>query len=326
MLKKTMTTALIIATIALSAQTKMKKACIKMEKDENGMVTKIDTCIMATTDEELQQKINALGLGDLPEVPPIPEIGGVPPVPSVPPVPGVEGTSKEITCTKVIIVDDGEAEGKSGGKNTSPRKQVSVVSSGAGEEAEVVMIDGDGNVMKTRSGSDKDNNAVIKKLNPGEKMDPEIEKIMKEHGIDMKDGEAHKIIIKNNDHKNGNENKEIKVFVFNKIEVKNLSVEDKKALPAIANSTIEKSSPMTNFTMAPNPTDDACTFSYKTNSKEPLQINIYDANGKTVYNEIDKNVNEQINKTVSLKEFGKGIYFVHLTQGKSSEVRKVIVK
>jgi hypothetical protein len=78
--------------------------------------------------------------------------------------------------------------------------------------------------------------------------------------------------------------------------------------------------------MAPNPTDDACTFSYKTNSKEPLQINVYDANGKTVYNEIDKNVSEQINKTVSLKEFGKGIYFVHLTQGKSSEVRKVIVK
>ncbi|HWY37121.1 MAG TPA: T9SS type A sorting domain-containing protein [Bacteroidia bacterium] len=317
-MKKVFTTAFIIATIALGAQTKMKKACIKMEKDEGGKVTKIDTCVTAATDEELQKKINALGLGGLEE---LPEIGEIPPVPPVPPMPG-EG--KEVTSTKVIVIDDGE-DSTNGRKEAGTRKKVKVVSSANASdgEAEVIVMDGEGNVI--RSGKGKDN-VVIKKMKPGEKMDPEIEKIMKEHGVDMKDGEAHKIIIRNNENKNGKESKEMKVYVFNKVSVKSLSADDKKQLPSEASKMIEQSSPFNNLSVAPNPTEDACSITYRSNSKEPLQINVYDANGKTVYAETDKNVSEQMSKNLSLKELGKGIYFVHLTQGKQSEVRKIIVK
>ncbi|MGZ3866634.1 MAG: T9SS type A sorting domain-containing protein [Bacteroidia bacterium] len=332
-MRKIMTTALVIATIAMGAQNKQRKACIKMEKDENGVVTRIDTCVTAATDEELQQKLNALGFGDMPEIPPVPGVPPIPPVPPLPPVPpGEEG--KEVTMTKVIVIDGGEDSGNER-KNAKTRKEKKKEaysysyssSDGKDKEVEVVVIDGDGHIMKTKTGDGKgNNNVVIKKLQPGDKMDPEIEKIMKESGVDMKDGEAHKIIIKNNENKNGTESKDVKVFVFRKIEVKDLSAEDKKHLPENANKTIEKAAPIANLNIAPNPTDDACTISYKAASKEPLEINVYNMESKTVYTETDKNVSEQVNKTISLKELGKGIYYVHLTQGKQSEVRKVIVK
>lgn len=317
-MKKTLTLAFIIATIALGAQnSKMKKTCIKMEKNEDGKVTKIDTCVTAATDEELQQKLNALGFGDdMPPLPPLPEI---PEIPGVPPIPG-----EETTYTKVIIIDDGE-EG-TGSKKSSDNKKVRVVSKGGKSGKEVIVMNEDGHVMKTKSGSDP--NVEIRTLKPGEKMDPEIEKMLKEQGIEMKDGkcEAKKIIIKNNENKNGKESSEVKVYVFSKMEVKKLSDEDKKQLPANASKAIQNAKPFDDLNVAPNPTDDACKISYRSTNKEPLQINVYDENGKTVYTETDKNVSEQINKTISLKELGKGIYFVHLTQGKQSEVRKVIVK
>lgn len=320
MIKRTLTAAFIIATIAMGAQnSKLKKACIKMEKDEDGKVTRVDTCVTAATDEELQAKLDALGIGigELPELPPLPS---TPPVPPVPPVPGIE--PKEVTMTKVIVIDDGE-ESSNGRKQAGGRKQVKVVSAeGSGEEANVVVMDGKGNVLT----DDHKGNVVIKKLKPGEKLDPEIEKMIKEHGVDTKDGETHKIVIRNEDNKNGKKSSEVKVFVFSKVEVKKLSSEDKKQLPADATKLIENSSPFNGLSVAPNPTEDASNITYKSSGKEPLQISVYDMNGKTVYNETDKNTGDQVNKTLSLKELGKGIYFVHLTQGKQSEVRKVIVK
>ena len=312
--KTAITTALIIATIAMGAQT-MKKACIKIEKDENGKVTKIDTCVTAATDEELQQKLNAIGFGEdisIPEIPP------VPPVPPVPPAPG-----EEVTMTKVIVIDDGEDEG-TGSKKSGKSKKVKVVSSGSGEDAEVIVMDGEGNIIKSGAGSD--GNVVIKQLKPGDKMDPEIEKLLKENGVEGGKCEGKKIVIKNSENKNGKESGEVKVYVFSKVEVKKLSEEDRKQLPADANKTISKATPFNDLVVSPNPTEDACNITYKSKSKDPLQIKVYDANGKTVYTETDSNVSDQMNKTLSLKELGKGVYFVHLTQSKQSEVRKVIVK
>jgi len=358
MKKKVFTAAFIIATIAISAQT-MKKACIKIEKDENGKITKIDTCVTAATDAELQEKLNAIGFGeDMPPVPPVSPIGPTPPTPPTPPdMPEIEividsaGGGKTVTCTKMIIMDDednGTSSKKSGTKNkmkvsTSTGKDGetevivmdengkvithNITKGGMAPEAHVIVMDGDGKVISSEGG--KEGNVVIKKMKPGDKMDPEIEKLMKENGFDYnyttEDG-AQKIVIKNHENKNGKENKEVKVFEFSKVEVKQLSAEDKKQLPADASKAIGNASPFTDLVVSPNPTEDACNITYKSKSKDALQIKVYDANGKTVYTETESNVNEQMNKTLSLKELGKGVYFVHLTQGKQSEVRKVIVK
>ncbi len=328
-MKTLITSAFIIATIALGAQnTKQKKACIKMESDENGKVVKIDTCVYADTDEELQQKINALGLG-----------AGLPPLPALPPAPpdapgapeivivtdSLPGGGKEITCTKVIVIDDGEDEG-TGSKKAGKGKQVKIISNGTpgnGTE-EVIVMDEKGNVIT----SDKhpQGKMRVQHLKPGEKMDPEVEKMLKEHGMEGDNTTGKRIVIKNQENKNGKESSEVKVYVFSKVEVKKLSDEDKKQLPVNASKAIQNAKPFENLNVAPNPTEDACTISYKSASKEPLQIKVYDMEGKTVLAENDTNASDQVNKTISLKGLGSGVYFVHITQGKQSEVRKVIVK
>lgn len=326
-MKKIMTAAFIIATIALGAQTsKMKKACIKMESDDNGKVTKIDTCVTAATNEELQQKLNALGMGNTVGAP-------VPPIPPLPPgIPQISietdslAEGSEYKYSYVIVSDDGE-DAEAGHKSKGKQGKTKIVSSSvpADGEAHVIIMDGEGNII--HGGADPDGKTEIKQLKKGEKMDPEIEKLLKEYGMDEEKSEGKKIIIKNTHNKNGKEkHNEVSVFVFSKMEVKKLSDADKKQLPASASKTIQNAKRFDDLTVSPNPTDDACKISYTSSSKEPLQINVYDENGKTVYTETDKSTGQQINKTISLKELGKGIYFVHLTQGKQSEVRKVIVK
>jgi len=333
-MKKLLTSAFIIATIALGAQNqKMKKACIKIDMEENGKVTKIDTCVTAATDAELQEKLNALGFGNPPTPP-------VPPVPPLPPgaeisieIDSLPGDGYEYTYTKVISIDDEEGgkEGKKSGESSkgvpSAKKKKVVSKSNKHGDAHVIVMDGEGNVITTDSeGKDGDAKVVVKHLEPGEKMDEEMEKIMKEHGIDKEKGEARQVIIKNHKSKNGKENKEVKVYVFSKMEVKKLSEAEKKKLPAEASKALAGGKTFENLNVSPNPTEDTCTISYKANSKEPLQIKAYNAEGKTVLTETETGTGDQVNKTLSLKGLGQGTYFVHLTQGKQSEVRKVIVK
>jgi hypothetical protein len=338
-MKTLLTSALIIATISLGAQEKkMKKACIQMESEENGKVTKIDTCVTAATDEELQEKLNALGFGGGGDIPPVPPVPPIPPLPPLPPdlpsinieidsVPGSNGYS--YTYTKVITIDDGEEESSSG-KRHSKKKTMKVRSNtGSESNAQVFIMDDDGNVITTdgKAGPGNGNaKVIVKTLKPGEKLDPETEKILKEHGIEKMNGNSQQIIIKNSESKDGKKSNEVKVFVFSKMEVKKLSDAEKKQLPPDASKAIQNAKSFDNLSVAPNPTEDACTITYKSVSKEPLQIKVYDTQGKTVLTETDSDVGEQVNKTLSLKNLGQGVYFVHLTQGKQSEVRKVIVK
>lgn len=319
--------AMAFAILALGANaqnTKMKKACVKMVKEDNGIVTKIDTCVTAATDAELQQKLNALGIADmpeLPEIPPVPPASGVPPVPPVPPLPPLppeeDGEGKSVTVTKTIIIDDGNDE--SGG-----RKKVKVVSSN-GKDDQVIIMDENGKVISTDANGTSAN-VVVKHLKKGEKMDAEMEKILKENNIDINDaGEGKQVIIKSDKGKDGKEDKNIRVYIFKKVDVQTLTDVDKKHLPADVSKSLSNANLFEGLNLAPNPTDDDCTISYTSKSKEPLQIKVYDVNGKTVYTEIDTNLSEQVNKKISLKNLGDGTYFIHLAQGKQSEIRKMVV-
>jgi hypothetical protein len=315
--------AITMLALGVNAQnTKMKKACIKMVKEDNGVVTKIDTCVTAATDAELQQKLDALGIADMPE---LPEVPAVPPVSSTAPVaptppspPNASEGAQQVSVTKTIIIDDGNND------ESGSRKKVKVVSSN-GKDDQVIVMDEDGKVI-TSDANGTSANVVVRRLKKGEKMDPEMEKILKENNIDIKNGgEGKQVIIKNSTGKDGKTNKDIKVYIFKKIEVQTLTDADKKQLPADVAKSIARANLFDNLSVSPNPTDDACNISYTSKSKEPLQIKVYDVNGKTVYTETDANVNEQVNKTLSLKDLGEGTYFVHLTQGKQSEIRKMVV-
>jgi hypothetical protein len=315
--KTNMLLALALLTLGLNAQnTTLKKACIKIDKNDNGQVTKIDTCVTAATDAELHTKLKALGLDDLPGLPALPEIPetpsvpGIAPVPPVPPVPPIEG--QELSVTKTIIIDDG---------NDDSRQKVKVVSNG--DDDQVIVMDENGKITSCEAGR-ASANVVVKHLKNGERPDVETEKILKDNHIVMENGgEGKQVIIKNSKGKDG---KDIKVYIFKNVEIQKLSETDKKQLPADASQQIEKAKPFNGLNVAPNPTDDACQLSYVSNSKEPLQIKVYDMNGKTVYTETDKNATEQVSKTLYLGALGAGTYFIHCGQGKQSEIRKILVQ
>lgn len=307
--------ALAILTLGMNAQSgKLKKACIKMEKDENGVLTKIDTCVTAATDAELKQKLAALNLGEMPDFPEVPTVPGVPPFP-----PEKNEDNQSITVSKTIIIDDGEDD-----NNKDSRRKVKVVSSN-GDNDQVIVMDEAGKIISS-SANGTSAYVVVKNLKKGEKLDPETEKILKQNNISINDGgEGKQIVIYNAKTKGGKESKDVNVYIYKKVDVQNLSDADKKQLPSGLSESLNKAVPFTHLSIAPNPTDDACSITYQSTAKEPLQIKVYDTNGRTVYTETDKNTNEQINKTISLKSLGEGTYFVHLIQGKQSEVRKIIV-
>ena len=323
--KTKMALALAVLALGMNAQNgKMKKACVKMEKDDNGAITKIDTCVTAATDAELQKKLNALGIADMPDLPPLPELPEVPPIPPTPPVPGMPPVAptppQEVTISKTIIIDDDEDV--SNGRKS--KRKVKVISSGEKGD-QVIIMDDNGKVISSETGKTSAN-VVVKHLNKGEKLDLETEKILKENNVDVQNGgEGKHVIIKSSKDKNGKENKDINVYIFKKVDVKTLSEADMKQLAPGVSQSIAKAEPFDNLNVAPNPTDDACTISYQSKSKEPLQIKVYDINGKIVYTETDKNIGDEVNKKLSLKDLGAGSYFVHLTQGKQSEVRKLLV-
>lgn len=70
----------------------------------------------------------------------------------------------------------------------------------------------------------------------------------------------------------------------------------------------------------PNPTTDLITLQVK-RFRAQAKVVIYDATGK----QVDQFTMNQAVKMVSLKSFGTGIYFVHITDGYFSEIQKVVV-
>ncbi|HWY99072.1 MAG TPA: T9SS type A sorting domain-containing protein [Bacteroidia bacterium] len=195
--------------------------------------------------------------------------------------------------SEVIVIDgdgdDGEYSYSSSGGGKS---KVKVVTGKSGEASAVIEGD-DGNVIVTSSGDDGDAKVIVKK-----------------NGTDV-------VVESNSNGKNSY------TYVYKKVIIKNASEDDMKRLPAEANTS---GAPFTDLKMSPNPTEGTVAISYKSTGTEPLQIDVYDMNGKKVHTETMSDVSGQVTKSVSLNSYGPGVYFVHLTQGKQSETRKIVVK
>lgn len=117
-------------------------------------------------------------------------------------------------------------------------------------------------------------------------------------------------------------NNEVKIIVIHSIMVNDLSDSDKLKL---RNEVGAETVPFSNLKIYPNPVKTSLIVSYNSSSTEPLQITIYDANGKVVYTETANKPGEWVNKTISLNGYAPGIYFVNLLQGKQQETKKIIV-
>jgi hypothetical protein len=130
-------------------------------------------------------------------------------------------------------------------------------------------------------------------------------------------------IILNTEKDGGDSNhNEVKVIVLRSITVNDLSDADKLK---IRNGVNSETVPFSNLKIYPNPVASTLMLSYSSSSTEPLQITIYDENGKIVYTEMVNETGGQVNKSISLSGYAPGIYFVNLLQGNQQETKKIIV-
>jgi hypothetical protein len=171
----------------------------------------------------------------------------------------------------------------------------------------MVMVDDNGNVTTTNGGNAK---VIVKTVDgDGKDLDKEIEAAIKEADAEMKDGKAKK--------------KEIKVIVTRKVVITDLSSDDKKTMPSDLQQV--KGTAFEDLSVFPNPSKGNFSINYKGNTTEPLTIKLYDAMGKEVLMEKETSTDKDFTKNIDVSNLKKGVYFLHLSQGKKAEVKKVVI-
>jgi hypothetical protein len=77
---------------------------------------------------------------------------------------------------------------------------------------------------------------------------------------------------------------------------------------------------------APNPSDGKFTLKFNSPDSEKIIVQIFDLNGKKVYEETVKNFDGEYNKKIDISSEGQGIYFLKIRQGSKFNTRKIILE
>ncbi len=174
-----------------------------------------------------------------------------------------------------------------------------------------------------------DNNAYIKILNAAEPMDAEIEKVLKEAGVDLKGNTTgmKKIVIVDDEVKSSSNKAESKTtkIVLLKVKMTDLSAEDKAKLNKQIGATDNKLE-MSEMSLFPNPHDGKFNLNFNLKNKGDASISIYNIEGKEIYSEKLPDFTGEYNKTLDISNNNKGVYFVKITQGTHAQVKKIVLE
>jgi Skp family chaperone for outer membrane proteins len=156
-------------------------------------------------------------------------------------------------------------------------------------------------------------------------MDAEIQKAMKEAGVDPNTKGVRKMIIVDEDDlpsKDGNTQKHMTKIVMVRLDIKDASKEDVKRLKEQLGS-VDNKVEMENMKLYPNPNDGKFNLNFNLKNKGDAEVTVYDMQGKQVYNEKLPNFTGEYNKPIDISSNAKGIYFVKIQQGKHTQVKKI---
>jgi hypothetical protein len=217
-------------------------------------------------------------------------------------------TNTVVSCgkgeKKIVIMNKDDKDGQ---KNKYSYSYSSDGTATGDPEVMTVIVDDNGKVTTTGTGNAK---VIVREFNGDDKdLDKEIEAAMKEVDAEMKDGKAQK--------------KEIKVIITRKVMISDLSNEDKKTMPSDLQQV--KGTAFEELNVFPNPSKGNFSINYKGNTGEPLTIKLYDSLGKEVMMQKEINTDKELTKNIDVSGLKKGVYFLHLSQGKKAEVKKVVI-
>lgn len=211
----------------------------------------------------------------------------------------------------------------------------STIKMGNGTNIQTVDISGDDKEGKTEKviiindevvGEENENVKIIHK-GDGKEMNAEIEKALKEAGIDANKKGVHKMVIIDEDtapNKDGKNEKHTAKIVMLKMDITEVSAEDKKRLNNQIGNTDNKLE-MDNMKMYPNPNDGKFNLNFNLKNKADAEVTVYNMEGKQVYNEKLPNFSGDYNKAIDISSNSKGVYFVKIEQGKHSQVKKIVL-
>jgi hypothetical protein len=176
---------------------------------------------------------------------------------------------------------------------------------------------------------DDDGKVTMKKIINGEEIeidDKEIHKLSKGHkmmfiGDDGKIDGNHEVTI--DVQMDGEEKKHM--VIITKITSENKE-EIAKKNPAVKSKLNKKELSIDKLKFSPNPNNGKFDLSFKLDKKRPVQIKIFDVQGKEVYNEKVTDFDGEYSNKIDISENGEGIYLLQITQGGKASISKILIK
>lgn len=160
-------------------------------------------------------------------------------------------------------------------------------------------------------------------------IDAEIEKALKEAGVDEKTKGTKKIVIINDEKETNSDNKNekhiTKTIVMKRIDITNADENDMKRIGKNVGTNDGKLS-IENMNFYPNPNTGKFNLSFTLPEKGDAEINILNIDGKNVYNEKLTNFSGNYDKEIDISKNAKGVYFVKVEQGKHTQVKKIVLE
>lgn len=101
---------------------------------------------------------------------------------------------------------------------------------------------------------------------------------------------------------------------------------DQKQMPEVLASDSKKELEMEKIRFSPNPNNGKFSLNFELSKKSPVQIQIFDIQGKEVYNESIKNFSGTYQNNIDISEHGKGIYFLRIIQGNKANTNKIVME
>ncbi len=89
---------------------------------------------------------------------------------------------------------------------------------------------------------------------------------------------------------------------------------------------LKNSQTQNHLTISPNPSYGIFTLCYKSDAPALLNIRVFNALGIVIWTKAIKNFSGELNETVDLTGFAKGLYILEFSHAKVREVRNVIVE
>lgn len=190
--------------------------------------------------------------------------------------------------------------------------------------------DKEGKMIKTiivDDGNGEHANVEAKEL--GEEINAEIEKALKEAGVDENTKGTKKIVIINDEDDKGSRDKKgthtTKTIVVKRIDITNADEADMKRIGKTAGTTDGKLN-IEKMNFYPNPNTGRFNLSFNLPEKGDAEINIMNMDGKNVYKEKLTSFSGNYDKEIDISKNAKGVYFVKVEQGKHSQVKKIILE